>query len=271
MMFACTGSCRCKNGITQMRITVLGCSGGTGCGLRTTALLLDDDILIDAGTGVGDLAISRMAKIRHIFLTHSHLDHVAGIPLMIDTVFDQLTAPVTLHGRRETLQALQAHIFNWVIWPDFSQLPSPERPAVRYQVMAPGEKCVLDGRSLEMIAVNHTVPAAGYRVECTSGAFAFSGDTTTNDDFWEALNRHSRLDLLMVEAAFADNEIELSRQARHYCPQLLAADLGKLHHHPEIYVSHLKPGFEHTIYNQCRAAIPNLEVRRLFGGEVFQL
>jgi len=254
-----------------MRLQVLGASGGIGTGLRTTSLLVDDDILIDAGTGVWDLALHEMASIRHIFLTHSHLDHVAGMPLLVDTVFDRLDGPITVHARAETIEAIRQHVFNWVIWPDFTKLPSPERPAVRFAPMRPGERREIGGRVIEMIEVAHAVPAAGYRVECATGAFAFSGDTSSNDAFWEALNRHERLDVLIVETAFSDHEEPLSRKAGHYCPSLLAADLRKLNHRPRVYLTHLKPGEEELIYTQCRERVERLQVRPLRGGQVFQL
>lgn len=254
-----------------MRLQVLGASGGIGTGLRTTSLLVDDDILIDAGTGVWDLALHEMRAIRHIFLTHSHLDHVAGMPLLVDTVFDRLDGPITVHARPETIAAIREHIFNWIIWPDFTKLPSPERPAVRFAPMEPGEVRELDGRRIEMIEVSHSVPAAGYRVECETGAFAFSGDTTSNERFWEALNRHERLDMLIVESAFSDSDEALSRKAGHYCPSLLAADLGKLQHRPRVYLTHLKPGEEELIYAECREHLEELQVQPLRGGQVFQL
>jgi len=122
-----------------------------------------------------------------------------------------------------------------------------------------------------MIAVNHAVPAAGYRVQNGVGCFAFSGDTTSNDGFWEALNRHDKLDLLIVESAFADEDLELSARARHYCPQLLADDLKKLNHTPRLYLTHLKPGSEDKIVKQCRGRIDRLPIHRLCGGERFTL
>ncbi len=252
-----------------MQLRVLGCSGGIGAGLSTTALLVDEDILIDAGTGIGRLSIAAMRKIRHIFLTHSHLDHLAGIPLMIDSIFDGTRSPLTLHARAETLQALQQHIFNWVIWPDFTKLPAPAAPVLRFQAMAPGEVITLGSRSIEMIAVNHVVPAAGYRMSCPGGAFAYSGDTTTNDGFWAALDRHRRLDLLVVECAFPDDELELSRLARHYCPTLLADDLYKLELRPEVRLTHLKPGDQEIILRQCREALPELDIQPLQGEDTF--
>ena len=122
-----------------MRIRVLGCSGGIGAGSRTSALLIDDDVLIDAGTGIGDLALEDIDSIRHVFLTHAHLDHIAGLPMLADRVFDaNFEMPLTVYAREETLRALQDHLFNDVIWPDFAQLPTPEKPMLRYRVCGPG-------------------------------------------------------------------------------------------------------------------------------------
>jgi ribonuclease BN (tRNA processing enzyme) len=255
-----------------MKIRILGCSGGVGQGLRTTSLLVDEDILIDAGSGVGDLTLDEMAAVRHIFLTHSHLDHVAFIPLMLDSIFEERAEPLIIHAQPPTLEALQRHIFNWVIWPDFARLPSSDKPALHYETMTPGQ--VLDmsgGRSFEMIPVEHAVPAVGYRVACPTGVFAFSGDTSTNDSFWAALNAHERLDLLIVETAFRNADVAISRLAKHYCPSLLAEDLHKLRHRPDIYITHNKPGEEDIIIAECRDALGDHKVLRLISSEVLTL
>lgn len=237
----------------------------------TTSLLVDDDILIDGGTGLAELSLEEMSKIRHIFITHSHLDHIAGIPMLLDSVFEATQNPLVLHAREETIRVLREHIFNWQVWPDFSTLPNADQPVMRFAVMQPGERIRVGARSVEMIAVNHAVPAAGYRVQNGVGSFAFSGDTTSNDAFWEALNRHENLDMLIVESAFPDQERELSLKARHYCPELLAADLKKLNHRPRLFLTHLKPGSEEVIVDQCRDQIDELPVQRLCGGDRFKL
>jgi len=254
-----------------MELRVLGCSGGIGANLFTPSLLVDDDILIDGGTGLSELTLDEMSRIRHIFVTHSHLDHIAGIPMLLDSVFEAIQQPLVLHAREETIRTLRKHIFNWQVWPDFSVLPSTEQPVLRFEVMQPGESVRVGARSVEMIAVNHSVPAAGYRVQNGVGSFAFSGDTTSNDGFWRALNQHANLDLLIVESAFPDQECELSIKSRHYCPQLLADDLKKLQHRPRLFLTHLKPGSEDTIINQCRERIDALPVQRLCGGDRFKL
>ena len=254
-----------------MEIRVLGCSGGVGVNLRTTTILIDQDVLIDAGTGVGDLNMDEMSAIRHIFLTHSHLDHIACVPLLVDTLFDRLHTPITVHAQAATLDALQKHIFNNIVWPDFTRLPSPEKPVLTFEVMQPGEVVRLAERNFEMIRVNHIVPGVGYRVETSRGAFAFSGDTTTNDSLWAALNAHSKLDILMVEAAFPNEELDLCRRAGHYCPELLASDLRKLKHPAKVYISHNKPGAERRIFSQCQQMIQSHEIHPLNGGTRFKL
>ena len=254
-----------------MKLRVLGCSGGIGVGLRTTSLLIDDDVLIDAGSGVGDLTLAEMRKIRHIYLTHSHMDHFTFLPLLVDSIFDTTKDPIVVHGQAETIAALQKHIFNWVIWPDFAVLPTADKPVMRYEVIEANRAYEREGRVFETISVNHIIPCIGYRVSCATGSFAFSGDSTTQAHFWNVLNEKDSLDLLIVEAAFPNAEQELSLKAGHYTPALLGADVAKLSHQPKIYISHTKPGQEELIVKECEAAFGGREVGRLFGGEEFTL
>lgn len=254
-----------------MELTVLGCSGGVGSHLRTTTLLIDDDVLIDAGTGLGDLNLQAMSCIRHIFLTHSHLDHITSVPFLVDTMFDQIKEPIIIHGLAATINALKTHIFNNVIWPDFARLPDAEHPVMQYQVMEVGEVVEINNRKIEMIEVNHIVSGVGYRVESETGSFAFSGDTTSNDTFWAALNKHDKLDLLIVESAFANKDITLCHLSGHYCAELLGPDLAKLNHQPDVYISHNKPGAEKQIFAECEKAISTHTIHPLSAGKSFKL
>ncbi|HEX5055375.1 MAG TPA: 3',5'-cyclic-nucleotide phosphodiesterase [Gammaproteobacteria bacterium] len=253
-----------------MELRVLGCSGGIGgTSQYTTSLLLDEDILIDAGTGVQRLSLVELPKIRHIFLTHSHLDHIAGLPLLVDTLFRETDSPVTVHALPETIETLKAHIFNWKVWPDFAALPDKDNPSMRYVPMRYGEEIAMGDRSILMMEANHTVPAAGYVISSSAGSIAFSGDTTVNDSAWKVLNKLENLRVLIVECAFANEERELSDLARHYCPEYLAADMRKLRKKPRVAITHLKPGYEERIMRECRQVMPELELIQLQGNERF--
>ena len=255
-----------------MQVRVLGCSGGISQHLATTSFLIDKDILIDAGTGVCDLTLKEMRNIRHIFVTHTHLDHIASIPLLADTLFDSLVGnPIIVHAQKKTLDVLQKHVFNWSIWPDFTALPHKTNAVIKFKSMTAGSTANIGGRKIEMITVNHAVPGVGYRVEHKGKSFAFSGDTTNNENLWAVLNKHDGLDLLFVESAFANKDEELARVAFHYCPKLLAKDLPKLKHRPQVCISHLKPGDEKTIMKECAKELPDWDLKQIKSGDIFKL
>lgn len=252
-----------------MRIKVLGCSGGVGPGLRTTSLLVDDEILIDAGTGVGDLSLAQQRRVSHIFLTHSHLDHVCGMAFMADNLFDLIDRPIEVRATAETLAILRDHLFNWKIWPDFSKLPNENSPLIRFGEIQPGVATQLGAkRKLTAFTVLHTVPAVGYALEGPDGCFVFSGDTYAYDGLWSALNGLPRLDKLMIEIAFADEDEELGRLSKHFTPRLLGQELKKLKHRPELYLTHHKPGCEQVIEKQCREALKGWDYHHLTRGDV---
>ena len=254
-----------------MELRVLGCSGGIGAGLRTTSLLLDEDVLIDAGTGIGDLSMAELRKLRHIFITHSHLDHVAGLPLLVDTLLGAQRPPLTIYALPDTIDTLKTHIFNWKVWPDFSELPDKNNPSMCYEPIRHHESVNVDGREIRAIPAEHTVPATGYVISTKSGAIAFSGDTSTNQGMWEALNRVKNLKLFIVECAFANKDQKLSDLAKHYCPKYLAEDMRQLKQEVQVAITHLKPGNETLIMEECRAAIPNRDIIQLYGGERFKI
>ncbi len=254
-----------------MNLRILGCSGGIGGDLRTTSLMVDDDILIDAGTGISSLSLSEMAKVQHVFLTHSHLDHITHLPLLVDSIFDKIKSPVVVHAQPATIKALKEHIFNWVIWPDFSCLPDAENPVMVFDEMIPGKIVTIGDRIFEMIPVSHSVPSVGYYVQQGEKSFAVSGDTTSNDTFWAGLNLRKSLDVLIIEVAFPNDQLALSKAAFHYCPSLLASDIIKLDHSPKIYISHPKPGKEDTIAAELRACGVCGDFICLEGNEVFAL
>jgi len=255
-----------------MRIRILGCSGGIGAGSRTSAMLVDGDVLIDAGTGVGDLSLEDLNGIRHVFLTHAHLDHIAGLPMLVDSVFDpDFEVPLTVYARAETLNALQTHLFNDAIWPDFSRLPTPERAMLQYRVLSPGDTVTIGQRDFFAVDVLHSVPSLGYTVQNSNGAFAVSGDTKTNETLWPVLNACDDLRLLVIEVSFPDEMERLAADAGHYCPKTLCRDLERLSPNPDIWLTGMKPGEEERIYEQVLAACPERNIQMLSRGTVLNV
>jgi len=257
-----------------MQVRVLGASGGIGVGRHTTSILVDDDVLIDGGDGVGTLTLENMSSIRYLFVTHSHLDHICHIPFLLDGLFERLTEvgeSLIVYGQAQTLLALKQHVFNNVIWPDFAELPTPDKPVLTYQVVVPGEVVELGDRKIEMIEVDHIVPAVGYLVSEAGRHFAFSGDTGKTERFWSRLNELDELALLVVETAYPNEMAELAGMAKHYCPRTLAEDLLTLRHDPDIYITHLKPGIEEGVCLQLGELLPERRIHRLYGGEIFDI
>ena len=254
-----------------MKLRVLGCSGGIGGRhLRTTSLLVDHDILVDAGSGVGDLSIAELAAIDHVFLTHSHLDHIACLPLMIDTVADRRSTPLTVYAAPAVLELLRRHIFNWAIWPDFSQLPSAEQALMRFQPIDLGDTVELDGRRFSPLPVDHTVPALGYRIDSGAASLVFSGDTGMCEAFWQAVNQVDNLRHLIIECAFPNREHQLALLSKHLCPSMLAEGLQKLTRPCEIHITHLKPGQIELTMDEIELSLGAFNTGMLQHNQVFE-
>jgi ribonuclease BN (tRNA processing enzyme) len=233
-----------------MQIKVLGCSGGIGGAMRTTSLLVDDDVLIDAGTGVGDLSLEALLKIDHIFVTHSHLDHIGFIPLLVDTVMGLRAQSVTLHATADVIHIIKTHIFNWLIWPDFNQIPSANNPFLVYHEVSVGDVVRIADKAITALPANHVVPAVGYQINSGANSLVFTGDTAGGQDFWDAVNQIDNLKTLIIETAFSNAETELASLSRHLCPSTLAQELAQCRSQPEVYITHLKPGEDAKIMQE---------------------
>lgn len=254
-----------------MKLQVLGCSGGIGGrAMRTTSLLVDDDILIDAGTGVAELEVAQLALIDHVFITHSHLDHLAFLPLMIDSVGHLRDKPLVMHASQATQDIIRAHIFNWQIWPDFSEIPSRDNPRLQFNVIEVGQTIDLNGRKVSALPANHTVPALGYQLDSGAGSLVFTGDTGVNDALWPQLNQIANLRYLIIETAFPNQERQLALLSKHLCPSLLADELSKLESSPEIFITHLKPGQADLIMQEIADNPGRHRPRMLCTDQVFE-
>jgi len=239
-----------------MQVRVLGCSGAIAKDCRTTSFLVDADLLVDAGTGVGDLTLDEMAAIDDVVLTHSHLDHIAALPLMLDAVGSRRARPLRVHALAATIDALRAHVFNNVIWPNFERIPSPESPFVSFHEITVGQRLEL-GRDapklIEVLPAVHTVPACGFAIRRAEGGahWVFSGDTERNPPFWERINAID-VAMLVIETAFSSREEALAERSLHLSPVALAHELAHIDPGKQypIYITHTKPAETEEIMSQ---------------------
>lgn len=267
-----------------MKVRVLGCSGAIAKGCRTTSFLMDDSVLIDAGTGVGDLTLDEMRKIDHVYLTHSHLDHIAALPLMLDAVSSLRQTPVQIHALPQTLEVLSKHIFNNIIWPDFSSIPSAASPFMRFCPLHVGEQRATAGVIVEALPAVHTVPAVGYAVRGQDRKewWVFSGDTERNPAFWGRVNELP-VAMLVMETAFSERESALARRSLHLSPQSLLAELRQFKQRRcPVYITHTKPAETDIIMGEIGDLLahqvagpsdegPPLSVQWLLAGQEFIL
>lgn len=254
-----------------MRLRILGCSGGIGGRhLRTTSMLLDHDVLIDAGTGVSDLSLAELSLIDHIFVTHSHLDHISSIPFLVDTVGGMRANPVTVYAQSATIEVMRNHVFNWSIWPDFTQLPTVDKPFLRFEAIQIGQEIDIKGRRITALPANHVVPAVGFHLDSGKASLVFSGDTTTNDALWKLVNKINNLKYLIIETAFCNREKQLAILSKHLCPSMLAEELAKLERNAEIFISHLKPGEIELTMQEIEECAGQYKPRMLQNNQVFE-
>ena len=234
-------------------------------------MLVDHDILIDAGTGVGDLAIAELAQIDHVFITHSHLDHTCCLPFLVDTVGEMRNRPLTVHATGATLEIIRAHLFNWATWPDFSVIPTPEKPFMCYSETRLGEAVVIDGRRIVPLPANHTVPAVGYQLDAGSSSLVFTGDTGPCPALWHEINRIENLKYLIIECAFSDRELQLAQLSKHLCPLLLKEELVQLQRDAEVFITHLKPGQIELTMQEIEESVGEFMPRILQNNQLFEI
>jgi len=254
-----------------MRVNVLGCNASISGNLRTTCYQVDDDLLIDAGTGAGELSLQQAVAIDTVFLTHAHLDHCCMLPMLADAAGNFRDAPLTVYALPQTIFAIRRNILNGEIWPDYAALPSPERPYIRFKPLAPGEAVELKGRIITALPARHAVPCIGYQLDSGKASLVYSGDTTYCEEFWQALNRIPKLKYLLVENTFLNANAAGAARSGHMTASLLAQGLRLLQHPVELFIVHMEAGRENDTWREILSAIAEFKPKLLQRGQEFEL
>lgn len=227
-----------------MKLRVLGAFGSEGLGQRPSAFLVNERVLVDAGTVTGALGVSEQLEIDHALLSHSHLDHIAGLAFLAETLaFCAPRHPVTVAATAPVIEALRTSVFNNTIWPDFAQIPDPGRPVVRYRTLVEDAEQRVGDLWVTPVSVNHTVPATGFIVHDGSCGFVYSGDTGPTDGLWKAVRGLTGIRAVVLECAFPNRLADLAETARHLTPDLIRRELDKLPPEVAVWIFHVKPQF----------------------------
>ncbi|MDH4217114.1 MAG: 3',5'-cyclic-nucleotide phosphodiesterase [Gallionella sp.] len=250
-----------------MRVTVLGCNGGITGNLRTTCYRVDDDLLIDCGTGAGDLSLQQAIAIDAVFLTHAHLDHCGMLPLLADAAGNFRDASLTVYALPETIAAIRRNLLNGEIWPDYAALPSPERPYIRFQPIAPGETVELNGRKITALPTRHAVPGVAYQLDSGAASLVYSGDTTWCEEFWLSLDRIANLKYLLIENTFLNANAANAARSGHMTASLLARGMRLLHRPVELFIVHMEAGHEDETFHEIQRAIAEFQPALLQRGQ----
>jgi ribonuclease BN (tRNA processing enzyme) len=227
-----------------MKIRVLGAYGAEGLAQRPSAFLLDDSVLIDGGTVGGALASLEQLAITHALVSHSHLDHIAGLAFLTETLaLCEAQTPLTIASLDPVVTALRTSIFNDVVWPDFTRLPNPRAPVLRFQPLLEDTEQRVGGFWVRPVPVSHTVPTSGFVVHDGTSALAYSGDTGPTDALWKAAAEVRGLRAVILECAFPNRLAGLADIARHMTPELIRRELDKMPADVPVLIFHVKPQF----------------------------
>jgi len=244
--------------------------GDGGRGYFLSSYVIDDVVAIDAG-GLGLIGdLSAQFPIRDIFLTHSHLDHVASLPMFLETVFQSSDRRVTLHASAPTVESLRRDLFNNRLWPDFIGMSEQGTPFVDVEVLAPGRPVQVAGLRLTPIAVDHVVPTLGFLVEAPGVTVAIPSDTGPTEEFWQAAGAAADLKAVFLEASFPDAMSDLAVLSKHLTPAMFAAEARKLSRRVPFIAVHIKPRFYDAVVAELRALeFPEVQVGKPGGTYVF--
>jgi len=232
-----------------MKIRVLGCYGGQLLGFHLSSFLVNDTILLDAGSPTVSLTLEEQRHIEHVFISHTHLDHIQDIAFLSDNrSLKRLSGraksrSITIYSLQENLDILSKHFLNNLVWPDFTVIPSPEDPILKFQAIETYQTYVIDGLSITPIPMNHPVPCTGFLLEQDGKQFIYSADTGVSDAIWKVANAQPNLCGLIIDCSFPNAYEFLANISGHMTPKQMAKDLKKLDKLGEIpiYLFHMKP------------------------------
>lgn len=229
---------------------------------RLSCYLVDDSVAIDGGSIALALNDEQRAGVRDIIVTHPHMDHIATLPIFIDDLFATLEEPIRIYATPEVIELLERDVFNWTVYPRFSELRNERTQVLKYVPFRPGEEFQIEHLRFNAVNVSHIVPTVGLILSDGDTTVAFSSDTAKTEEFWQVVNALPRLDALLIESSFPNSMSRLAEVSGHLTPEGLRQELAKLTHKDiDILAMHLKPSYRESVVEELKALdIPGLRV-----------
>ncbi len=257
-----------------MKFRVLGSFGGDSPECRMTSFLIDDQVALDAGATTRALTISEQCKIRHILISHTHMDHTATLPFLVENTFGTNNEALNIYATPKVLTNVTRHLFNNDTWPDFTCIPDQNYPSVKFeevQTEKPFMITGLEGGDLEITAipVNHIVPTMGFLLRQGERSIIFTSDTGPTERIWEIASKTEDLQAVITECSFPNRMQNIADASLHLSPQTLAVELAKIRRDVPIFIYHLKPPFLDEIRSELFAAPLKHDVKELIQDKTY--
>jgi len=245
-----------------MKIRLLGSSvHDTAHRQYVTSYLINGTVGIDAGSTGFDGTPQQQEAVEHVFLTHSHIDHTASLPIFVENAWTPVAGCPTIYGSRETLDAVQKHIFNDVIWPDFVALSRNMPPFLRLRPIEPEVPVEAAGLRITPIPVHHVVPTFGYVVSEGDSAVIFGADSGPTQRIWEVAHKTPNLRAVFLEACFPNSLTGLAKASLHLTSEMFAGEVAKMPPGVKLIAIHIKVRYRAQVIRELEAlGLPNLEI-----------
>lgn len=233
-----------------MQVKIIGGHGGVTRNYHATSYLIDDSLLIDAGSVASGLDIVDQLKIDHILISHAHLDHTKDLSFICDNCFGLKDRPFQVYCHKTIRKAIKDHLFNNIIWPDFSVIPNKENPTITFNDIAAEETLQLGKYKVTPVHVAHPGDALGFIVEKDDKAVVFTQDTKATERIWEVAKGFKNLKAIFTEVSFPNHLQFVADLSDHHTPNTIKAEISKMPAKVPIYLGHLKPNYQEQLIQE---------------------
>jgi len=238
-----------------MKVKILGCSGSEGIGHNPPGFLVNDVLMLDAGTITAALSIEAQSKITDILISHTHLDHIKSLLFLADNIIGRIKKPVNIRAIPQVIDAIKKHLMNDIIWPDFTRIPTAKNPVLAYVPMTAEKPIRVAGLTIKAVPMNHPVPAVGFLVSDGTSSFMYSADTGPSEGLWKEAAKAKNLNAIIVDTSFPNSLDVIASLSGHFTPGQLHQDLTKARvgYDVPIYIYHIKPVHKKKVISELKA------------------